>query len=403
MTILAIRMAIVGGVTSYFLADDPRRITGPLGWIFWAAVALAAIIFLARPYLYDQDSVMQPSPLFGLVLGIPIILGLAARSRVPVEVPSDEPPLRFPMVEGLLYLPFIAVGAGLFHSALRHREYLLPQVIGFLAVSALLLARQFLLLREVQRSNEQLEVRVVDRTRSLEELQGLLLRTERMNSVGVLGAGLAHDLNNALAGIRGYTQLARMRLEDDDQPPSAEDLDRILVAADQSAALTGRLMAFARQEEEGHEPLDLVAEVSNLESLLRMMLTRRTILSMDLGDGPVLIYASRSHLEQILVNLVGNARDAMPEGGTISLKVRVDSKAVPSQVNLEVSDTGSGMTPDIQARIFQPFFTTKAPGKGTGLGLASVKYLLEHANGTVQVQSQPGLGSRFILRFPLLT
>jgi two-component system cell cycle sensor histidine kinase/response regulator CckA len=103
------------------------------------------------------------------------------------------------------------------------------------------------------------------------------------------------------------------------------------------------------------------------------------------------------------VNLVGNARDAMPEGGIISLKIRVESKAVPPVVSLEISDTGSGMTPDIQARIFQPFFTTKAHGKGTGLGLASVKHLVGHANGTIQVQSQPGLGSRFILRFPLLT
>jgi signal transduction histidine kinase len=403
MTILSVRMALVGGVTSYFLADDPRRIAGPLGWIFLAAVALAAIIFLARPYLYDQNSVMQPSPLFGLVLGIPIILGLAAWSRVPVEVPPEKSPLRFPMVEGLLYLPFIAVGAGLFHSALRHRDYLLPQIFGFLGVSVLLLVRQFLLLREVQRANEQLEIRVADRTRSLEELQGLLLRTERLNSVGALGAGLAHDLNNALAGIRGYTQLARMRLEEDNLPPTAEDLDRILVAADQSAALTGRLMAFARQEEEGHGPLDLAAETSNLESLLRMMLTYRVALNMDLGNGPAPIYASRNHLEQILVNLVGNARDAMPEGGIISLKIRVESKAVPPVVSLEISDTGSGMTPDIQARIFQPFFTTKAHGKGTGLGLASVKHLVGHANGTIQVQSQPGLGSRFILRFPLLT
>lgn len=401
MTVLSIRMAIVGGVTCYFLVDDPRRITGPLGWLFLAAVALAVIIFLARPYLYDQNSVMQPSPLFGLVLGIPIALGLAAWSRVPVEVPRDQPGLPVPMVEGLLYLPFLAVGAGLFQSALRHREYLLPQIIGFMLVSLLLVARQFLLLKEVQRSNEQLEERVRERTRTLEDLQGLLLRTERLNSVGALGAGLAHDLNNALAGIRGYAQIARMRLEEEHQPPTAEDLDRILVAADQSAALTGRLMAFARQEEEGHGRLDLAAETSSLESLLRMMLTRRTALSLDLGHGPAPIYTSRNHLEQMLVNLVGNARDAMPNGGTISVKVRVDPKAVPPEASLEISDTGSGMTPEVQARIFQPFFTTKAPGKGTGLGLASVKHLVERANGTIQVESQPGLGSRFILRFPL--
>jgi two-component system cell cycle sensor histidine kinase/response regulator CckA len=228
-----------------------------------------------------------------------------------------------------------------------------------------------------------------------------MLRTERMNAVGAMGAGLAHDLNNALAGIRVQAELTRMRMEDG-LSPSVSDLDRILVAADQSTTLTGRLMAFARQEEEALSPLDLAAETSKLENILRMLLTRQISLSLDLGSGPAFIHGSRNHVEQVLVNLIGNARDAMPQGGIITLRIRVEAEAVPPMVRLEVSDTGSGMGPEVLERLFQPFFTTKAPGKGTGLGLASVKHLVEDVNGTIHVHSVLNQGSLFTLRFPLL-
>jgi two-component system cell cycle sensor histidine kinase/response regulator CckA len=184
--------------------------------------------------------------------------------------------------------------------------------------------------------------------------------------------------------------------------PTVSDLDRILVAADQSTALTGRLMAFARQEEEAFSPLDLAAETSKLEKILRMLLTRQTSLSLDLGSGPAFIHGSRNHIEQVLVNLIGNARDAMPQGGTITLRIRVEAEADPPVVRLEVGDTGSGMAPEVLAHLFQPFFTTKAPGKGTGLGLASVKHLVEDVNGSIQVHSVPDQGTLFTLRFPLL-
>jgi len=398
---LAIRVSILGGVVTYILAEDPRRIRGPVGFIFVPAVIVLALITLLRPYLFDQTATMQPTPFLSIVLAAPLFYGMAAWLGLPVEVPVDQPRLRYPAVEGLIYLPFVAAGTMLILSALRHRESLMAPLAGFMAISVLLLARQFLLIREVRKANERLEERVLARTRSLEELQKVMLRTERLNSIGALGAGLAHDLNNALAGIRATVELALMRVEEG-RAPATSDLDRILVAADQSATLTARLMAFARQEEEVLGPLDLVAEVSNLEGILRMMLSRSVALKLDLGAGPVWVHGSRTQLEQVLVNLVGNARDALPQGGVISLKIRVEPRSEPPRACLEVADTGVGMPPEVVERIFQPFFTTKAPGKGTGLGLASVRHLVEGAGGSIQVESQPGQGTRFTLRFLLI-
>ncbi|GLH72113.1 hypothetical protein GETHLI_06150 [Geothrix limicola] len=395
---LGVRVAIVGGVVTYLLADDPRRVRGPVGWIFLAAVATVTILVLLRPYLFDARAMIQPSPFFGMVVSAPLSYVAAAWLRAPVEVPEEAPRLRFPMVDGLLYLPFIAAGGVLIASDFRRQNHFPAPLAGFMTISALMLVRQFLLIRAVRNANEKLEERVLSRTRSLEDLQRIMLRNERMNALGLLGAGLTHDLNNAITGIRGCAELARMQVEEG-ETPSVSDLDRILVAADQSAALTGRLMAFARQEEEVLGSLELVEEVSSLEPILRMLLTRKLSLKLDLGEGPIRIRGSRPQIEQILVNLVGNARDAMPKGGLISLRVWLDDQAVPPVACLEVSDTGEGMPPEVQAHIFEPFFTTKIAGKGTGLGLASVRYLMEEAGGSIQVDSQPGLGSRFTLRF----
>jgi len=399
---LTARVAIVGGVTAFILAEDPRRSRGPMGWFFAAAVAIVGIIVLVRPYLYDAHSVMQPSALFGLVLSGPLAFGAAAWLREPVEVATEEPRLRLPMVEVLLYLPFIASGGALILSALRQQDQVLLPLMGFMVISGLLLARQFLLLWELRRANERLEERVLDRTRSLEELQRVMLRTERLNSVGALGAGLTHDLNNALGGIRAQAELARMKLEDG-EPTSAQDLDRILVATDQSATLTSRIMAFARQEEEAPGPLDLAEEVARLESLLRMLLHRAITLKLDLEDGPLQIRSTRVQIEQILVNLVGNARDAMPKGGQMTIRARREEGPQPAFACLEVSDSGLGMTPEVLARLFQPFYTTKPPGRGTGLGLASVKCLVEDSGGSIEVHSKPDAGTRFRLKFPLLS
>lgn len=159
---LALRVAVVGGVTTYILADDPRRMRGPMGWFFVAAVALVSIIAAVRPFLYDLNAQIQPSALFGLVLIAPLAFGTAAWLHAPVEVSVDERRLAFPLVDALLYLPFVAAGGALIASALRHPNHLLAPLVGYMAISALLLARQFPLLRVVRSPNERLEERVLE-------------------------------------------------------------------------------------------------------------------------------------------------------------------------------------------------------------------------------------------------
>jgi signal transduction histidine kinase len=174
------------------------------------------------------------------------------------------------------------------------------------------------------------------------------------------------------------------------------------MAADRAALLTRRLMEFARRENEALQPLDLGQAVSDMEATLRLLLPRSVAFSMSIRAGdPLMVLSSRMRLEQMLVNLVANASDAMPKGG--SLSIRVDQvHPEDDQALIEVGDTGLGMTPEVLSRIFDPFFTTKAPGKGTGLGLSSLKAMVEESGGRLEVESEPGRGSRFRILVPLV-
>jgi two-component system cell cycle sensor histidine kinase/response regulator CckA len=277
-----------------------------------------------------------------------------------------------------------------------------PAVLALASVMAGLgLLRGALALRDLQHLSVALETRVLERTHDLEDMQDAMLRTERMNAMAVLGAGMAHDLNNTLATVRACAELARMKLEDG-QSPEIRDLDHILVAADQSAALTRRLMSFGHMEEAPPTVICLREELSHLETILRMLLGRQISLRFELGEARVPVLGSRAQIEQILVNLVGNARDAMPRGGTILIRLSRSSSAGKPIARVEVEDSGEGMTPEVQEKIFSPFFTTKGPGRGTGLGLASVRQLMHDLGGTLAVASQPGIGTTFVLRLPLV-
>jgi two-component system cell cycle sensor histidine kinase/response regulator CckA len=262
------------------------------------------------------------------------------------------------------------------------------------------LFRGLLALRDLQRLSSALETRVEERTQDLVTMQDAMLRTERMNAMAVLGAGMAHDLNNALATIRACAELAMGRLEDG-QVPETKDLSHILVAADQSAALTRRLMSFGRSEDEPLKAICLREELSHMETILRMLIGRSICLRLELGEMSVPILGARAQIEQIFVNLVANARDAMPEGGDITIRLGVSVSANHPMARVEVEDSGQGMSPEVQSKIFSPFFTTKGPGRGTGLGLASVRQLMHDLGGTLAVASQPQVGTTFVLRFPL--
>jgi signal transduction histidine kinase len=199
--------------------------------------------------------------------------------------------------------------------------------------------------------------------------------------------------------MKSSAELAAMNLEGGTLP-EPRDLMRIVSTADRAATLTHRLMGFVRREAEEMEPTDLGGEVRNMEATLRLLLPRPVELRIRVAPEEALVVrSSRLRLEQMLVNLAANAADAMPEGGTLAIHA---GSAGPDTglALLEVSDTGTGMAPEILERIFDPFFTTKPPGRGTGLGLPSLKAMVEEAEGRIEVESQPGRGSRFRILLP---
>ena len=260
--------------------------------------------------------------------------------------------------------------------------------------------RQFLLHRELKQANAFLEERVLARTRDLDTIQAMLLRNERLNTVAILGAGITHDLNNLLGVVRASAELA----EEEGgllQGPGALHLRRINAATDQAAALTKRLMGFVRKETELPTVLSLALEMVHLEELIRILLPRTVALRMEAAHGLFHVLTCRTNLEQVMVNLVSNARDAMPTGGTITVCLDGVHGSEGYLARIQVTDTGPGLPDEVQAHLFEPFITTKELGQGTGLGLASVKALVNGDGGTVEVESRKGLGCTFTVCYPL--
>ncbi len=389
------------GLAVYLGLPEPSRFRGPLGWLT-AAFLLACL----HNFYWLLDALsgvpLQEFPRIPpFIFFIPVAyLGAALSPRPVGSTPeTDSTPTRF--VHLLPYLPLLgatALGVWLLINGADsgHRLILVWLALGLVLV---LLIRQYLALRDVSRLSQHLETRVAERTRALEQAQALLLRTERMNSLATLGAGLAHDMNNMLSAIQGRTDLVIMDL-DEGKLPNRKDLARIQEATQAAAALGQRLMALGRQEPEPPHELDLGEELRAIQPLLHVLLPRNQTLRLE-GSGPMPFLGTRGMLEQILVNLVGNARDAMPKGGIVTLRARAPQPGEgPAGPILEVQDTGSGIPEDQQAQVFQPFFTTKPAGIGTGLGLASVKSLLEKAGGAIRFTSRPGEGTTFQVRLP---
>jgi signal transduction histidine kinase len=392
--------ALLGGGLVFMTSYDPGRIRGPLGWL--GASALAWLAALSSWALTGLPPVVATQGWIVLAGAIPLFQGLAAWSPRPVEEVLAGPRSERRILGLLPYLP-VAVAIGVLAALLATT----PESVTrgafaiFLVMVALLLLRQFQSIQDLQAARRTLEDRVRQRTRALEQAQDTLLRTERMNTVALMGAGLAHDLNNLLCAMKSSAELVALRL-DEGQAPGREELGRIAVAADRAAHLTGRLMGFARREEEDLSFLDLGTAVNEMEATLRLLLPRSVDLRIEAAvGGGLTVQSSRLRVEQMVVNLVANARDAMPDGGLLTVRTGVGESERPMAL-LEVVDTGIGMSPEIQARIFDPFFTTKAPGQGTGLGLPSLKAMVEEGGGRLEVLSEPDQGSRFRILLPLL-
>jgi len=243
------------------------------------------------------------------------------------------------------------------------------------------------------------------RARDQIRLQGM----QKMEAVGRLAGGIAHDFNNIVQAIGGYSELLQESLALDD--PRRETVDEILRAGDRAAALTRQLLAFSRQQVMQPRVLDLNGVVGTVESLLRRLIGEDVTLVARLSPELWSVRADPMQLEQILMNLVVNARDAMPSGGTITIETE-NASLDPSAgteafsvtrgpyVRLSVTDTGTGMTPDVRARAFEPFFTTKELGRGTGLGLSTVYGIVKQTGGYIWVDSEVGQGTRIRIYLP---
>lgn len=241
------------------------------------------------------------------------------------------------------------------------------------------------------------------------QLEAQYRQAQKMEAVGRLAGGVAHDFNNLLAVIAGYSELSLDKLES--EHPVAKDLVRIKAAAGRAASLTKQLLAFSRQQIFYPRIIGVNAIVENMGDMLRRLVGDDVEIIVKPGIPLGSIKADVGQLEQVLMNLVVNARDAMPDGGQITIETcdveldetyqRGHEPVQPGQyVMLSISDSGCGMDETTKTRIFDPFFTTKAPGKGTGLGLSTVYGIVKQSAGYIWVYSEPGKGTAFKLYFP---
>jgi PAS domain S-box-containing protein len=243
------------------------------------------------------------------------------------------------------------------------------------------------------------------------QLEQQLQQSQKMEAIGRLAGGIAHDFNNLLTVITSYSDLALAEVEPDSQLRA--DLTEIRRAAESAASLTGQLLAFSRKQVVQPRPLVVEEVLREFDKVLRRIVGEDVEFVVTPGEGDAQVLADRGQIEQVVMNLVVNARDAMPAGGRLTIETAtVDLQ--PGHTlgidlppggyrRLSVSDTGSGIEPRVMERIFEPFFTTKAPGQGTGLGLSTVHGIVKQLGGDVRVTTAPGAGTTFEVFLPIVT
>lgn len=260
---------------------------------------------------------------------------------------------------------------------------------------------------------KQLKQEIAERQQAEAErqrLQGQLLQAQKMESIGRLAGGVAHDFNNILTAILSYAELSLMKLAEDH--PVRSHLVSIQAASEKAATLTHQLLAFSRRQVLEMKAVDLNKVLEGMANMLSRMIGEDVLLEMRTEAMISTIRADRGQIEQVLMNLAVNARDAMTSGGRLLIgteDVDLDDTLLRTQetvtfdkyVMLSVSDTGAGMTAEVRDRIFEPFFTTKELGRGTGLGLATVYGIVKQHSGNIIVDSEPGKGTTFKVYFPI--
>jgi len=265
---------------------------------------------------------------------------------------------------------------------------------------------------EVRRLNAALQQRVEDRTIELRAREAELLQSQKMEALGRLAGGVAHDFNNLLTGIlQGSELIIEMA---DDAEATREMAGEVREAALRAAKLTARLLSLGRRRRvpEPLVPVDLATVIRGLQPLVVRLLGERAAVAIELSPGTPPILADRTHLEQVVLNLCVNARDAMPDGGRLVISLGhthqdnlpdgILTNAKQGAVHLVVQDTGCGIPAELTEQVFEPLFTTKEPGAGTGLGLSIVQSLVHGAQGVVRLTSTEGVGTRFDVYWPAL-
>jgi signal transduction histidine kinase/CheY-like chemotaxis protein len=258
--------------------------------------------------------------------------------------------------------------------------------------------------------NETLEMEVAARTKELMVSEEALRHSQKMEAVGQLTGGLAHDFNNLLGGIMGSLELARLKVSNGRVTDVDRYLDVALGACKRAASLTHRLLAFSRRQTLAPKPINANKLITGMEDLIRRTLGPSIELEVVGAGGLWLTYVDAPQLENALLNLCINARDAMPDGGRVTIETAnkwldghwaTERGLLPGQyVSLCVTDTGTGMTPEVIARAFDPFFTTKPLGEGTGLGLSMVYGFARQSGGQIRIYSEVGMGTTMCIYLP---
>jgi len=230
-----------------------------------------------------------------------------------------------------------------------------------------------------------------------------LRESQRLEAIGRVTAQVAHDFNNLLAAVRGFAELGRAAAIDE---KTTHFFNEINNAGTRAAELTSQLMAFARKQELSPASIDLNGVINSIYSVLRQLLPPRIALQLSLSPSPVPVFADGSQLERVIINLLVNSRDAIDDTGTITLSTMAESPLgvmhaiEPSAGWFQITDTGSGIPADALPHIFEPFFSTKPPEQGTGLGLATIYGIVSQSGGDIFVDSTPGLGTTMTIALP---